>query len=215
MRKQLDKLTYSSDSIWFYFEESKGISFVAIMKLILDSWFLSHLLNFGRNKGQAYTYKLLCDLLTRWKTHLMDLRRSFQHCYYHVWTRLDKSGPVWMSLDQFGQVWTSMNKSEPVWMSLDKYDRIWTSLDKSGWVWTRLDKSGPVWTSLDQSGQVWTSLDQSGQVFTSLDKSGWVAKSGWVWTSLDESGQVWTSLDKFKQDGTWWNIFEKVLTWLT
>ena len=50
--------------------------------------------------------------ITRWKTHLMDLRRSCQHCYNHVWTRLDNSGPVRTSLDESRQIWTSINKSE-------------------------------------------------------------------------------------------------------
>ena len=126
--------------------------------------------------------------ITRWKTHLMDLRRSCQHCYNHVWTRLDKYGPVWMSLDQSGQ--------------------IWTSLDKSGQVWTSLDESGRVWPSLDESGQVWMSLDEFERVCLSLDES------GQVWTSLDKSGQVWMSLDEFEQDGTWWNMMEQFWTWL-
>ena len=57
---------------------------------------------------------------TRWKTHLMDLRRSCQHCYNHVRTRLDKCGPVWTSLDQSGPLGTSLNQSGQVWTSLEK-----------------------------------------------------------------------------------------------
>ena len=81
---------------------------------------------------------------TRWKTDLMDLRRSCQHCYNHVWTKLHKSGPVRMSLDQSGQVWTILNQSGQVWTSLDESGRDWTSLDESGRAWKSLDKSGQV-----------------------------------------------------------------------
>ena len=103
------------------------------------------------------------DRKTRWKTHLMDLRRSCQQCYNHVWTRLDKSGPVWMSLDQSGQVWTSLNQSGPVWTSLDQSGQVWTNLDNSGRVWTTLDKSGQVWTSLDKFEEDmiwWNTMEQ-------------------------------------------------------
>ena len=87
---------------------------------------------------------------TRWKTHLVDLRRSCQHCYNHVWTRLDKSGPVLTSLDQSGQVWTSLNQSGQVWMSMKESGQVWTSLDESGRVWTCLDESWQVWKSLNK-----------------------------------------------------------------
>ena len=128
----------------------------------------------------------------------MDLGRSSQHCYNHVWTRLDKYWQVWTSLYKSGQVWTLLNEPGWIWTSMNESGQVWTSLDKSGWVWMILNKSERVRTSLDKHERVWTSLDKSGQ----------------VWMSLDDSGQVWTSLDKFGWVWTRGNMMEQVLTWL-
>ena len=129
---------YQDDTIrdWFPFPNSKARKWMAYDILLKCP------LNLSTKCTDVVTLCVTICGWTRWKTHLMDLRQSCQHCYNHVWTRLDKYGPAWTSLDP----------SVPAW----------TSLDQSGWVWTSMIESGQVWTSLDESGWVWTSLGQSG-----------------------------------------------------